>query len=180
MQKEQKKLHSPHHTNHSTTKYHKHSSSSSSSNILLYKMYKTCINQPLNLTYKNQDNKNKNINNSNKNYNNNVFYPQIRRLTDRVFDGLADTLETILLGDNLLGDNLNPVFSTAEFQNLDRLRVLDLSSNKLSQVEAGVLKGCTNLKVRQLYFTKKTSIRAHLDYMTQTCDVRHMTVRSSF
>ena len=35
---------------------------------------------------------------------------QIRRLTERLFDGVEDTLEVIGLGRNLLGDNLNPVF----------------------------------------------------------------------
>lgn len=72
---------------------------------------------------------------------------QIRRLTERVFDGIEDTLEEILLGGNLLGDNLNPVFSSGEFQNLKFLRVLDLSYNRLSEIEDGLLRGCDNLKV---------------------------------
>ena len=72
---------------------------------------------------------------------------QIRRLTERVFDGVEDSLEIIRLGDNLLGDNLNPVFSSGEFENLKNLRVLDLSRNRLSEIEDGLLKGCSNLKV---------------------------------
>ena len=36
---------------------------------------------------------------------------QIRRLTERLFDGVEDTLEVIGLGRNLPSDNLNPVFS---------------------------------------------------------------------
>lgn len=72
---------------------------------------------------------------------------QIRRLTERVFDGIEDTLETIKLGNNLLGDNLNPVFSSGEFENLKFLRELDLSQNRLSEIEDGLLQGCTSLKV---------------------------------
>ena len=75
---------------------------------------------------------------------------QVRRLTERLFDGVEDTLEVIELGHNLLGDNLNPVFSSGEFQNLKFLRVLDLSYNKLTEIESGLLDGCVNLKVRKL------------------------------
>ncbi len=73
---------------------------------------------------------------------------QIRRLTERLFDGVEDTIEVVELGHNLLGDNLNPLFSSGEFQNLKRLRVLDLSYNQLTEIEDGLLDGCNNLKVR--------------------------------
>lgn len=72
---------------------------------------------------------------------------QLRRLTERLFDGVEDTLEIIKLGDNLLGDNLDPVFTSGEFKNLKLLRQLDLSYNKLSVIEEGLLDGCTVLKV---------------------------------
>jgi len=72
---------------------------------------------------------------------------QVRRLTERLFDGVEDTLEVILLGNNLLGDNLNPVFSSGEFQNLKFLRQLDLSYNHFVGIEEGILDGCTELKV---------------------------------
>lgn len=73
---------------------------------------------------------------------------QIRRLTERVFDGIEDTLEVIRLGNNLLGDNHNTPFSSGEFRHLKFLRELDLSHNILSKIEDGLLKGCVNLKVR--------------------------------
>ena len=41
------------------------------------------------------------------------------------------------------------VFSSGEFQNLRRLRELDLSYNKLTEIEDGLLEGCVNLKVRK-------------------------------
>jgi hypothetical protein len=65
-----------------------------------------------------------------------------------LFDGVEDTLEVILLGNNLLGDNLNPVFSSGEFQNLKFLRQLDLSYNHFAGIEEGLLEGCTELKVK--------------------------------
>lgn len=72
---------------------------------------------------------------------------QLRRLTERLFDGVEDSLEVIRLGHNLLGDNLDPMFSTGEFRNLKFLRQLDLSYNMLNAIEEGLLDGCTQLKV---------------------------------
>lgn len=51
------------------------------------------------------------------------------------------------LTDNLLGDSLNPIFSTVEFQSLTNLKVLDLSGNKIKAIEEGILKGCMKLDV---------------------------------
>jgi hypothetical protein len=72
---------------------------------------------------------------------------QLRRLTERLFDGVEDTIEVIKLGHNLLGDNLDPVFTSGEFKNLKFLRQLDLSYNMLTGIEEGILDGCTELKV---------------------------------
>lgn len=72
---------------------------------------------------------------------------KLRRLSERLFDGIEDTLEEIDLGHNLLGDNLNPVFSTGELKNLKFLRHLDLSYNMLNVIEEGILEGCAELKV---------------------------------
>ncbi|CAB4055363.1 unnamed protein product [Lepeophtheirus salmonis] len=71
---------------------------------------------------------------------------QIRRLTERLFDGIEDSLEVLRLGNNLLGYNLNPVYSSSEFQNLGALRELDLSSNSLVDIDDGLFRGCKNLK----------------------------------
>lgn len=85
---------------------------------------------------------------------------RIRRLTERMFDGVEDTLEVVRLGDNLLGDNLNPVFSTGEFQNLKFLRELDLSGNKFTEIESGLLRGCKNLKVRLIELSTTCSTQS--------------------
>ena len=55
----------------------------------------------------------------------------MRRLAERLFDGMEDTLEEIHLSHNMLGDNLNPVFSTDEFRNLKYLRI-DRKSTRLN------------------------------------------------
>ena len=75
---------------------------------------------------------------------------RLMRLTDRLFDGVEDTLEEISFGHNRLGDTLNPVFTSGEFENLKFLRHLDLSYNLLNNIEEGLLKGCVQLKVRHL------------------------------
>ena len=72
----------------------------------------------------------------------------MRRLSERMLDGMEDTLEEIYLGHNLLGDNLSPVFTTSEFQNLKNLRVLDLSYNGMVGVQDNIISGCEKLKVR--------------------------------
>ena len=77
---------------------------------------------------------------------------QLRRLTERLFDGVEDTIEVIKFGNNLLGDNLDPVFTTGEFRNLKLLRQLDLSYNMLTVIEEGLLDGCTVLKVSGQFF----------------------------
>lgn len=58
-----------------------------------------------------------------------------------------DTLIELRLTDNLLGDSLNPIFSTVEFQSVSNLSLLDLSGNKIKAIEEGILKGCAKLDV---------------------------------
>lgn len=52
------------------------------------------------------------------------------------------------LAHNLLGDSLNPIFSTTEFTSLANLKILDLAYNKIRGVERGLLKGCEKLQVK--------------------------------
>ncbi|XP_070166621.1 protein artichoke isoform X1 [Polyergus mexicanus] len=69
----------------------------------------------------------------------------IHRLMDRVLQ-LQSELHELRLADNLLGDSLNPIFSSNEFHNMEKLKILDLSRNGLKSIEEGILKGCTNLE----------------------------------
>lgn len=70
----------------------------------------------------------------------------LRRLPDRVFAEIADNLEELYLGDNLLGESLNPIFASPEFHNLASLKILDLSGNLIRGVEEGIFRGCAKLQ----------------------------------
>lgn len=71
----------------------------------------------------------------------------IRRLPDKIFQDIEEILLELRLSNNLLGDSLNPIFSTPEFHSLSNLKLLDLSGNKIKGIEGGILKGCENLEV---------------------------------
>lgn len=71
----------------------------------------------------------------------------LRRLMERTFDGIEKTLEELILSNNLLGDQLNPIFSTNEFQQLNALRILDLSYNQLRALDSNIFKGLKNISV---------------------------------
>lgn len=72
----------------------------------------------------------------------------IRRLSEKSFSTVQNTIEDLRLAGNLLGDTLNPIFSTTEFHGLTKLIRLDLSENWISSLEEGILKGCVNLEVK--------------------------------
>ncbi|GBP47928.1 Chaoptin [Eumeta japonica] len=74
----------------------------------------------------------------------------LRRLPDRLLAGVKGNITRLVLADNLLGDNLNPIFSTSELHNLPALEELDLSGNKIRGIEEGLLIGCDVLKIFRL------------------------------
>lgn len=71
-------------------------------------------------------------------------------MTEKVFVGLQTSLRELLLADNLLGDTLNPIFSSNEFRGLSQLRLIDLSGNQIRALEQGILEGCHELKVNNI------------------------------
>lgn len=74
-------------------------------------------------------------------------HDQLRRLMERLLDGVEGTLQELRLGHNKLGDQLNPIFSTNEFLHLKALRVLDLSHNELRALDNNLFRGLRNLTV---------------------------------
>ncbi|KAJ1527379.1 hypothetical protein ONE63_007363 [Megalurothrips usitatus] len=83
----------------------------------------------------------------------------LRRLSDHQLAGhLAGHLQELSLADNLLGDNLNPIFSASEFHGLRELRTLDLSGNQIKGLEEGILKGCDNLQELRLNRNSLTEV----------------------
>lgn len=82
----------------------------------------------------------------------------LRRLTEKIFSGLKNSLQELRLADNLFGDALNPVFSSIEFHGLNQLRVLDLSNNQIRALEEGIFKGCDNLQELKLDGNRLSSV----------------------
>ncbi|XP_076174850.1 uncharacterized protein LOC143150461 [Ptiloglossa arizonensis] len=72
----------------------------------------------------------------------------IYKLMNRLLEAQPG-LEELKLADNLLGDSLNPIFSSNEFHGMRELKLLDLSRNGLRSIEEGIFKGCESLE--QLY-----------------------------
>lgn len=74
-------------------------------------------------------------------------YSNIRRLSEKIFDGIDKSLTHLDLSHNLLGDNLNPIFATS-FLHLPALRSLNLAFNQLRAIDSSVFRGL-NLTVRK-------------------------------
>ncbi|GIX86552.1 chaoptin [Caerostris extrusa] len=70
----------------------------------------------------------------------------LRRITERTFDGIEDTLKEINFSNNKLGEQLNALFSTGEFQKLTQLEKLDLSGNEIKEFQVGLFNGLVNLQ----------------------------------
>lgn len=71
----------------------------------------------------------------------------LRRILDRTFDGIESTLLELDLSHNLLGDQLNPIYSCDELLHLKSLTSLDLSHNELKALDNNLFKGLRNLTV---------------------------------
>ncbi|XP_076250172.1 uncharacterized protein LOC143190010 [Rhynchophorus ferrugineus] len=80
----------------------------------------------------------------------------LRKLTERMLQGVSATLAELKLADNLLGDTLNPIFSTSEFKGLKHMQLLDLRGNGIKAIEEGILEECDNLQ--ELYLDKNNFI----------------------
>ncbi|XP_050666828.1 chaoptin isoform X1 [Leptidea sinapis] len=82
----------------------------------------------------------------------------LRRLPDRLLAGVRGNLTKLVLAHNLLGDILNPIFSTAELHNLPALEELDITGNNIRGLEEGLLIGCNVLKTFRLDRNNMVSI----------------------
>lgn len=98
---------------------------------------------------------------------------------------LQESLTELRLTDNLLGDSLNPIFSTIEFNVLSNLKVLDLSGNKIKAIEEGILKGCHKLQVnlvnllREIRLWKFFSTELYLLQMNENIALGHQAIKNS-
>ncbi|XP_053205855.1 chaoptin-like [Panonychus citri] len=82
----------------------------------------------------------------------------LRRFHERFLDGIESTLIEINFSHNLLGDTLNPIFSTNEFYLLSSLQSLDLSYNQLRALDSNIFKGLKNLTQLNLNGNQFTTI----------------------
>ncbi|XP_067618884.1 chaoptin [Eurosta solidaginis] len=101
----------------------------------------------------------------------------IRRIPEKSFLGLKESLTELRLANNLLGDSLNPIFSTAEFHPLKNLKTLDLSGNKIKSIEEGLLKGCTNLK--EFYMDRNCLSTVPSNSLNGPDALRHFSLRNN-
>ncbi|EDW53445.1 GM12844 [Drosophila sechellia] len=106
-----------------------------------------------------------------------LSYNLIRRIPEKAFDGLKDSLNELRLANNLLGDNLNPIFSTAELHVLKNLRILDLSGNKIKLIEEGLLKGCVDLK--EFYIDRNSLTSVPTNSLNGPSALRHLSLRQN-
>ena len=72
---------------------------------------------------------------------------KLKKLISKLFDGLETNLEHLNLSGNLLGENLNPIYSTNEFLELKNLKSLNLGFNKLKNLDSNLFIGLKQLNV---------------------------------
>ncbi|XP_044761422.1 chaoptin [Coccinella septempunctata] len=82
----------------------------------------------------------------------------LRKLTESSLTGFKNTLVELRMADNLLGDTLNPIFSSNEFHGLSLLKILDLSGNRIRAIEEGIFEGCGDLNEVYLDRNSMTSV----------------------
>ncbi|XP_065372418.1 protein artichoke [Calliphora vicina] len=102
----------------------------------------------------------------------------IRRIPEKSFVGLKETLTELRLANNLLGDSLNPIFSSAEFHPLKNLKLLDLSANKIKSIEEGLLKGCGDLK--EFYMDRNSLATVPSNSLNGPTALRHLSLRHNY
>ncbi|GJQ82057.1 hypothetical protein Trydic_g6930 [Trypoxylus dichotomus] len=78
----------------------------------------------------------------------------LRRLTEKLLQELQTSLVELRLADNLLGDTLNPIFSTSELHGLKHLQIIDISGNAIKAIEEGIFEGCDSLQ--ELYLDRNS------------------------
>ncbi|XP_055631978.1 chaoptin [Toxorhynchites rutilus septentrionalis] len=84
----------------------------------------------------------------------------IRTIPEKSFSVIGEYVSELRLANNLLGDNLNPIFSTTELQALKNVKILDISFNQIMALDEGIFLGCRKLQEIQLDGNKLSTVPA--------------------
>ncbi|XP_050095009.1 protein artichoke [Anopheles aquasalis] len=97
--------------------------------------------------------------------------------TKALFASVAEHLTELRLASNLLGDNLNPIFSTDVLQSLTGLKVLDLSGNQIIALEESIFDG--NRRLTELYLDRNKITTVPVAAIKQLTTLKLLSLRSN-
>lgn len=97
--------------------------------------------------------------------------------TKALFASVAEHLTELRLASNLLGDNLNPIFSTDVLQSLTGLKVLDLSGNHIIALEESIFDG--NRRLTELYLDRNKITTLPVAAIKQLTTLKLLSLRSN-
>ncbi|XP_052870711.1 chaoptin [Anopheles cruzii] len=94
-----------------------------------------------------------------------------------LFASVAEHLTELRLANNLLGDNLNPIFSTDVLQQLEALKILDLSGNHIIALEESIFDG--NDRLTELYLDRNKITTVPVAAVKQLPTLKLISLRSN-
>uniref|UniRef100_A0A6E8VLM7 LRRCT domain-containing protein n=1 Tax=Anopheles coluzzii TaxID=1518534 RepID=A0A6E8VLM7_ANOCL len=97
--------------------------------------------------------------------------------TKALFGSVAEYLTELRLANNLLGDSLNPIFSTDVLQALQSLKVLDLSGNRIIALEESIFDG--NRRLVELYLDQNKIATVPVAAVKELTSLKLLSLRSN-
>ncbi|XP_053672304.1 chaoptin [Anopheles nili] len=97
--------------------------------------------------------------------------------TKTLFTSVAEYLTELRLANNLLGDSLNPIFSTDVLQALQALKVLDLSGNRIIALEESIFDG--NRRLVELYLDQNKITTIPVAALKELPSLKLLSLRSN-
>ncbi|KAK2726825.1 chaoptin-like [Artemia franciscana] len=104
-------------------------------------------------------------------------YNKIRRFPERLFEGIEKSLEVFRASNNLLGDQLNPFFSSSELNRLRALKILDLSSNQIKNIDENAFRNLEKLEELDLKQNCISEISSRV--MRTLVNVKHLNLQGN-
>ncbi|XP_050073437.1 chaoptin [Anopheles maculipalpis] len=97
--------------------------------------------------------------------------------TKTLFGSVAEYLTELRLANNLLGDSLNPIFSTDVLQALQALKVFDLSGNRIIALEESIFDG--NRRLVELYLDQNKITMIPVAALKELTSLKLLSLRSN-